>query len=114
MNRWIVAYDDADRDTLRDNLLPLRHWARRTDSPLLHRALTWIPASCIQALSSFEQCDLVLFRSREPLNCGIVTGAIPTRVQAALDRLTLDDGCLAVEYTAAMPANSNALGRVGR
>jgi hypothetical protein len=114
MNRWIVAYDDADRSALTDKLLPLRHWARRTASPLLHRAVTWVPASSIKALSSFEQCDLVLFRAQEPLSGGIITGAIPARVQVALDRLTLDDGYLAVEYTAAMPANSNALGRVGR
>jgi hypothetical protein len=114
MNRWIVAYDDADRSALADKRLPLRHWARRTDSPLLHSDPTWVPVSRIKALSSFEQCDLVLFRSKEPLNGGIFTGAIPARVQAALDRLTLNDGCLAVEYTAAMPANSNALGRVGR
>jgi hypothetical protein len=114
MNRWIVAYDDADRGTLNDNRLPLRHWARRTHSPLLHRALTWVPQSSVRALSSFEQCDLVLFRSKEPLNGGIITGAIPARIRAVLDRLTLDDACFAVEYTAAMPANSNALGRIGR
>jgi len=35
-------------------------------------------------------------------------------MQLVLDSLTLDDACLAVEYTAAMPANSNALGRIGR
>jgi hypothetical protein len=114
MNRWIAAYDDADCVTLKDKLLPLRHWARRTGSPLLHAALTWVPASRIKALSSFEQCDLVLFRSIDPLNGGVITGAITANIQAALDRLTLDDACLAIEYTAAVPANSNALGRVGR
>jgi len=114
MDHWVVVYDEADRRTLQDTDRPLRHWARRTGSPLCDDAITWVPAGAVKALSHFEQCDLVLFRAKSPFPGGIWTHSISPALQRSLDRLTLQNACLAVEYTAAMPANSNALGRIGR
>jgi hypothetical protein len=114
MNHWVVVYDDADRDVLEDTDRPLRHWARRHGSPLLDDELTWVPAGAVKAVSDFEQCDLVLFRAKSPFPGGIWTSSISPALQRGLDRLTRKEACLAVEYTAAMPANSNALGRIGR